>query len=108
MTAKNPSRQIPADGASMSFLLPAKYTTVESAPKPTDPNVTLQQLPERIHAVRTFSWNFTRERCEEELKKLVSDIQSDGKYVIVGNAEDLYSAGYNPPFTLPWMKTNEV
>jgi hypothetical protein len=33
----------------MAFILPAsKYTTVEQAPTPTDPRVTLRQLPERV------------------------------------------------------------
>eukprot|EP00964_Phaeocystis_antarctica_P141235 scaffold106215_cov70-Phaeocystis_antarctica.AAC.5 len=33
----------------MAFVLPAsKYTTVEQAPTPTDPRVTLRQLPERV------------------------------------------------------------
>ena len=33
----------------MAFILPgSKYTTVEQAPTPTDPRVTLRQLPERV------------------------------------------------------------
>lgn len=35
---------------SMAFLLPAKYTTVESAPIPNDSSVALRQLPSRTQA----------------------------------------------------------
>ena len=33
----------------MAFILPgSKYTTLEQAPTPTDPRVTLRELPERV------------------------------------------------------------
>ena len=65
----------------MAFVLPAsKYTTVEQAPTPTDPRVTLRQLPERVQvqvskvhgadaliaahrAVRCPSWENQRRLC---------------------------------------------
>ena len=35
--------------STMAFILPgSKYTTVEQAPTPTDPRVTLRELPERV------------------------------------------------------------
>jgi hypothetical protein len=48
-----------AAGDTMSFVLPAsKYSKVEDAPVPTNPNIKLQQLPERVQAVRAFTWSF--------------------------------------------------
>ena len=44
----------------MAFVLPAsRYKTVDEAPKPTDPRVHLRQLPERLQAVRQYSWTFS-------------------------------------------------
>ena len=35
--------------STMAFILPgSKYTTLEQAPTPTDPRVTLRELPERV------------------------------------------------------------
>ena len=44
------------DTHTMMFLLPAsKYKSIEAAPKPSNPNVRLEELPARLMAVRTFS-----------------------------------------------------
>lgn len=51
-------------GDTMAFVLPgSKYKLVSDAPKPSNPNVTLRQLPERLQAVHTFSWNFRADRA---------------------------------------------
>ena len=50
----------PSKSHTMAFVLPAsKYKTVEEAPRPTDPRITLRQLPERVQAVRRFTWRFS-------------------------------------------------
>lgn len=95
----------------MAFVLPAsKYKTVSECPKPTDPRITLRQLPERVQAVRTFSWGFKPEAAKSQLQLLLVDLAKD-EWIVVkrqdGEAE-WQAAGYNPPFTLPFMKTNEV
>jgi len=99
-------------GDTMSFVLPAsKYSSVAEAPVPTNPNIHLRQLPERDVAVRSFSWSLRAERAREHLARLISDLDQDGKYEPKRTASgdvDFQAAGYNPPFTLPWLKTNEI
>ena len=95
----------------MAFVLPAsKYSTVAEAPQPTDPRVTLRQLPERLQAARTFTWSFTPERAKAQLQLLLADLASDGWTVrkTASGEADWQAAGYNPPFAVPFLKTNEV
>ena len=95
----------------MGFVLPAsKYSTVAEAPQPTDPRVTLRQLPERLQASRTFTWSFTPERAKAQLQLLLADLASDGWSVrkTASGEPDWQAAGYNPPFAVPFLKKNEV
>lgn len=96
---------------SMAFVLPASlYTSVEQAPEPTDPRVKLRQLPERLQAVRSFTWGFEAERARAQLAELLADLDRDGWRAKRGSDGEVewQAAGYNPPFALPWMKRNEV
>merc|ERR1740115_681809 len=100
------------DGHVMSFVLPAsRFKTLADAPVPTDPRVTLRELPARIQAVRNFSWEFTAARAKGERDLLLADLEDANEWVVrrtpTGDVE-WTAAGYNPPFTLPWLKRNEV
>ena len=95
----------------MSFVLPhSKYKTIDEAPKPTDPNVTLTQLPERVQAVRTYSYSFSPESAKKNLDILLEELTADGWVVRKGpSGHPLWqAAGYNPPFSLPFLKRNEI
>jgi hypothetical protein len=96
----------------MMFLVPAsKYSSVAEVPKPTNSNVRLEMLPERLQAVRAFSGNLKHSRAEEQLRLLLADLKRDGwqpKKKPTGDEVDWQAAGYNAPFVLPWFKTNEV
>jgi hypothetical protein len=98
------------DRHTMMFLLPAsKYQSVEEAPKPSNANVRLERLPERLCAVRTFSGNLRAERAREQLGYLLTDLKGSGWVAKeVSGQVEWQAAGYNPPFTIPWLKTNEV
>ena len=95
----------------MMFLLPAsKYGSIDEAPTPSNPKVRLQTLPARLQAVRTFSGNLRPAKAREHMEKLVADLKADGWGVkeAKGGAVEWQAAGYNAPFVLPWLKTNEV
>ena len=87
----------------MSFLLPAKYT-LKTAPVPLDDRVRLQELPQRTLAVRTFSGNAPVEEQARQAEELLQALQREG----VETTGDWMFAAYNPPFTLPFLKTNEI
>ncbi|CAN8064673.1 unnamed protein product [Agarophyton chilense] len=89
----------------MMFVLPSHITRVEDAPRPTNDAVQLQMLPAgRCEAVLSFTGSFDFERNAEKAAQLLAMLQRD-KVSVVG---DWNAQGYNPPFTLPWLKRNEV
>lgn len=92
------------DGAvTMAFYLPSDYTP-ETAPTPTDPAVRLVVEPARTVAVRRFSWFPTESRVARERRHLL-DVLDDRGIAVVGDPSLL---GYDPPWTPPFMRTNEV
>lgn len=95
----------------MAFLLPAKYSTVAAAPVPEDAAVQLRQLPSRTQAVATFSWRLTEASVATHLAALVANVESDPEWEPVLTAAgqpEWCAAGYNPPFCIPFLRTNEV
>mmetsp|Transcript_4852 Transcript_4852/g.8924 ORF Transcript_4852/g.8924 Transcript_4852/m.8924 type:complete len:199 (+) Transcript_4852:1-597(+) len=94
-------------GQDMSFLLPSKYT-LETAPKPIDPDVRLHELPTRYEAVMVFSGTATSKYAEEMATKLRSVLEKKGEEHGIRIKGDWYLARYNPPFSLPMFKTNEI
>lgn len=92
----------------MRFFLPKRYKTVDSVPKPTRSDVSVVKLPETNLAVRTFSGRFNQSNIDENAKILLKALRRDNVEVI-GEGDVLPTVfGYNPPWTLPWMRTNEV
>jgi SOUL heme-binding protein len=89
----------------MTFLLPAKYKSVADAPVPSSPDISLVQLPVRTTAAITFSGNLRPQLIREKATQLREMLEKDN-IAIVGDIPVV--AGYNPPFAVPWLKTNEV
>ncbi|AEB27886.1 SOUL family heme-binding protein [Francisella hispaniensis] len=87
----------------IAFVLPAEYT-LENAPKPTNDKVKLVEKPETKMAVITFSGFLDKDTIDANTTKLETWIKANN-YEIVGQPE---AAGYNPPWTIPFLRTNEV
>ncbi|NKB32409.1 MAG: heme-binding protein [Pseudomonadales bacterium] len=87
----------------VAFMLPSKYT-LESAPSPLDENVGLRQIPGRLMAVVRYSGRWTESNREKYEVRLREAIEQNG-IEILSEAE---SAAYNPPFTPPFMRRNEI
>lgn len=88
----------------MQFLLPSKYTKAEEAPRPTDERVVIREVPERKFGVVRFSGVATDKTVREKAEGLRAALEKDG-YAVKG---PFVLARYNPPFTLPPLRTNEV
>lgn len=87
----------------ISFVMPKKYT-LATLPKPTDYRVKLVEIPAKRMAVLRFSWIRSADRVKKMEEHLLAMLTRDGLKV-VGNPS---YAGYNAPWTPPWMTRNEI
>ncbi|CAH1418598.1 unnamed protein product [Lactuca virosa] len=88
----------------MQFTLPEKYKKAEEAPKPVDERVVITEEGEKKYAVVGFNGVATEGVVTEKLEKLKKDLERDG-FKIAG---EHVLGRYNPPWTLPYFRTNEV
>ena len=96
-------REASADGWTMAFVLPEGYS-LESAPLPTDPEVEVRELPSERRAVIRFTGNPEEADIAEKSETLRAWMAKQE----LEAAGDPQLAGYNPPWTLPFMRRNEV
>ncbi len=94
---------IEGESHTISFGMPRSYT-LATLPTPTDPRVKIVTVPEKKMAVIRFSWLRTADHVEAKKRKLLAALTRDN---VVTHGEPQY-AGYNPPWTPPWMTRHEV
>jgi len=87
----------------VSFMMPASYT-LETLPVPVDPKVSLRQVPTRRLAAVRYSGTWSKKNYLRYMQELESWINDEG-LTIVG--EPVW-ARYNPPFTLWFLRRNEI
>ncbi|MEL6748219.1 MAG: heme-binding protein [Pseudomonadota bacterium] len=87
----------------MRFFMPSKYTAA-TLPKPNDPRVEITTVPERRVAAIRFSWGASEARRSAKARELVTRLTADG----LEPAGPAYYAGYNAPFTVPFMQRHEM
>lgn len=87
----------------ISFVMPFEYT-LETLPKPNNPEVKIVPQEARKVAVLRFSWFRNAPRVEGKKQELVKLLERDS---ITPKGSPEY-AGYNTPFTAPWLYRNEV
>ena len=91
------------EGWRVQFVMPAGYT-LATLPVPDDPAVTLREVAPARYAVVRFSGLVGEERLREETARLREWMQRRG--LAAGGDPSL--ARYNPPWTLPFLRRNEV
>jgi hypothetical protein len=87
----------------ISFIMPSKYTK-ETIPQPNNPAVVLVENPARRMAVLRFGWFAGAERVAAKKNELAAMLTRDGVQMV----QEPMVAFYNPPFTPPFMRRNEV
>ena len=95
---------------SMSFVLPFDITDASRAPKPLDDRIKLKTIPKKKLAVLQFSGFVNENIAYKKTKALISYLKKD-KYLeenVKDGDLDVEIAQYNPPFTIPWLRRNEV
>lgn len=87
----------------VQFTMPSQYT-MQTLPKPNNPDVKIVQVPAQTYGVIKFSGLAGSKKVAKKTETLKSWMQTQ-KLVITGTPE---LARYNPPWTLPFMRRNEV
>lgn len=87
----------------IQFMLSDEYT-MKTIPKPDDTRITIKQVKKKNVAVLKFTWYVTEKRMKRKIHEFSTMLQHD-TYVPVW---DYISAEYNPPFSFPFMKRNEI
>jgi hypothetical protein len=87
----------------IAFVMPSEYT-MDTLPQPVDPKVILRQTPARRMAAITYSGSWSKARYEEHKALLEAFIQKK-KLQPLGEP---VLARYNSPFTLWFLRRNEV
>jgi DNA gyrase inhibitor GyrI len=87
----------------MNFVLPSKYT-LETVPTPINKNVVIKQLPGNKVATLRYSGRMTEASINEHTQKLENWV-NEKDFSVIGMA---YSAAYDPPWTLPMLRRNEI
>jgi effector-binding domain-containing protein len=94
---------VEGESHTIAFGMPRSYT-LETLPVPTDSRVEIANIPEKKIAAIRFSWFRTDKLVHSKKQELLDALKKDNITII---GEPQY-AGYNAPWTPPWMTRNEV
>ncbi|MEY3759366.1 MAG: hypothetical protein RIR39_857 [Pseudomonadota bacterium] len=87
----------------MAFVLPKGYSVL-TAPVPNDQEVIIKELPEKKVAVIQYTGSLCESGIEENAETLKIWLNQQG-YKVLSSSR---SAAYDPPWTLPFLRRNEV
>ena len=85
------------------FVMPSEYT-MDTLPTPDEANVTLREVPAQKFAVITFSGFAGEEKVALKTQMLLQWLAEKG----IRQQGKPQLARYNPPWTLPFFRRNEV
>ena len=85
------------------FVLPSKYNA-SSPPEPLDPGVSVVKIAGYKAAALRYSGNLSEEKFSDKKIELL-DLVMKKELQPIGEP---FSAGYDPPWTLPFLKRNEI
>ncbi len=102
MTA--PVMQSSTQEPEMFFVMPSEFT-METLPKPDDERIKIAEQPAKTVAVIRFSGTYNEDNFKENIEKLNAWLAQKPEIKVMGPPQ---WAGYDPPFTIPALKRNEV
>lgn len=93
---------------SMAFIMPSKYQSVSSLPIPNDrERVKLVQVPEATYAAVRFKGLMSGKTALEREQQLRAACTQDSLQLNTDPFKVQFCS-YNPPWTLPWLRTNDI
>jgi hypothetical protein len=87
----------------VSFKMP-ESEPFETLPAPNDRQITLRRIPARRIATLSYHGRYGREVPAKKRQELLAHVRAAGLLPI----GDVTFAGYDAPWTLPWLRRNEV
>lgn len=109
MTAPVVTSEDMAGHKTMQFMLPTEYDSLKKIPRPTNPAVHIKEIPPQVGAVHRYSGTFSDSKAREMATELATQLQNDGVDVSVEYVlENFQFWGFNPPFTIPMLRRNEI
>lgn len=97
------SVQKQTEGWRVAFTMPQHYS-LRTLPKPNNPKVIIKEIANKRMAVLTFSGIATEDKTQQKMAELTNWVHQ--KQLKAMSLPEL--ARYNPPWTLPFMRRNEV
>lgn len=96
-------QQESAGGWRMAFVMPAEYTP-ESLPLPLDPLIEIRQVTGKKVAVIRYSGSLSADIIQQKAEALSQWLTQQGIKML----SPARSAAYDPPWTIPALRRNEV
>ena len=87
----------------MTFVLPQSYSLL-TAPEPLDSSVLIQEIPDKKVATIRYTGSLSEQGIEEKSAELTEWLIKQHHKAI----SPPRSAAYDPPWTLPFLRRNEV
>ncbi len=103
MTAPVVQSPTAGEGWAIQFIMPAKYTR-ETLPVPNDPRVRVVEVPAQDYAVLRFSGSRSADMVVRKTRELDAALAT-GRWQAAGAPVSWF---YDPPWTMPAMRRNEV
>lgn len=96
----------PSDDKSwtMTFSMPSQFT-LETLPVPTDERIKIEKVEGKIVAALTFTGFWNESKNAQKGQELTEWLKAYPEYEL---ATPAMFAGYNPPWTIPFLRRNEM
>lgn len=99
----------------MQFILPKTIKSLDEAPEPTNPAISLRSVPAKVIAVCSFTGGYDEGVFRTKLDELFAVLQRENFVTDRSGPRSVPQTGlpwsfaqYNPPFTIPFLRRNEV
>jgi len=89
--------------SAMAFVMPQNFSK-DNIPKPMQDELKIKEMPTGYYAVLSFKGFNNQSKIEKKIKALQELLEKEN----LEKQSDFYLARFDPPFTLPPLRRNEI